>query len=299
MESLRWILIFAGVAILLLLWWSGRSRRHDANTAREPDPLLGSDPIDIDFGELDPDDLARPGAVSAAVGRASPRGGVSGEPGVARAETPGTSSARSGAPLAASASLESDAPLVQGVSSEHGLGGLSQRFEAFGERLASNRRRRVAEPAPEIEERAAPPVPSKIVTLHVVASAGEILPPEDLRALLERRGYHHGDMNIYHSMHHGETVFSIARMVKPGTFDPDDLASFETPGIALILQLPGPVAADRAFEVMLDEAFEIAGELGGSVLDGNRSTLGRQTEQHLRESIHEYMHRQKYVEPVA
>ena len=45
MENLRWILILAGVAILVLLYVSGRSsgaaRRRDAGA--EPDPLLGEE----------------------------------------------------------------------------------------------------------------------------------------------------------------------------------------------------------------------------------------------------------------
>ena len=95
-------------------------------------------------------------------------------------------------------------------------------------------------------------------------------------------------------MHHGKTVFSIAKMVEPGFFDINAIDSFETPGITLILQLPGPVPADVAFEVLVSEAFEMANELNATVLDGDRSTLTKQTVQHLREGIYEYMHRQKY-----
>ena len=179
------------------------------------------------------------------------------------------------------------------------LGGLAQKFEAIGEKLAPKRRQRIAASEPDGERALAPPGASELVTLHVVAPEGEILSPEGLYEMFERRGYHHGDMNIFHSLYQGQTVFSVARMIKPGTFDLDDLSSFETPGLALILQLPGPVAADTAFEVMLSEAFEMAAELGGTVLDGDRSTLGRQTEQHLREGIYEFMHRQKYLDSVA
>jgi cell division protein ZipA len=101
-------------------------------------------------------------------------------------------------------------------------------------------------------------------------------------------------MNIFHSMHNGSTVFSIAKMVEPGFFDINNPESFQTPGVTLILQLPGPVPADVAFEVLVSEAFEIANELGATVLDERRSTLTKQTVQHMREGIYEYMHREKY-----
>ena len=317
MDNLRWILIFAGVAILVALWLSGRSGRRPnrghASAARTPDPLLGDDPLDDGFGDalgdgfgdVDPDDFARPGApvgelraVDSRVRRAarSPlvpaAAGFDEEPGFDPEPLPVERSR--GEPDEGRSARAPSAPA-------QAFGVLTQKFEAIGEKLAPNRRRRVVESAraddePEAAER---PYASKIVMLHVVAPSGEILPPEGLRDMFERRGYHHGDMDIYHSLYEGKPVFSVARMIKPGTFDLDDLATFETPGLALILQLPGPVAADTAFEVMLSEAFEMAEELGGTVLDGDRSTLGRQTEQHLREGIHEYMHRQKYFDSVA
>jgi len=106
-------------------------------------------------------------------------------------------------------------------------------------------------------------------------------------------------MNIFHSMHQGKTVFSIAKVVEPGTFDINQISSFDTPGISLILQLPGPVAADVAFEVLISEAFDMANTLGGTVLDADRSTLSKQTVQHMREGVYEYMHRQKYFSGVA
>ena len=300
MENLRWILIFAGVAILVLLWVSGRSARRDSAASRDADdPLLARDSLDDDFGHIDLDDMARPGTPVGAGARASQAGGGPFVPAGAAARA---SEGHAGRDRSYAAEGEHGGGEHAGEPSQ-GLGALTRKIEAFGEKLAPNRRRRVLESEVESrddpEETAPKPYASKIVTLHVVAPAGEILPPEALYEMFGRRGYHHGHMDIFHSLHDGKTVFSVARMVKPGTFDLDDLATFETPGLALILQLPGPVAADTAFEVMLTEAFEIADELGGAVLDGNRSTLSRQTEQHLRESIHEYMHRQKYFDSVA
>jgi len=324
MESLRWILIIAGVAILVALWLSGRSGRRDTDASLAPDPLLGDDPLGDgfgDFGDVDPDDFVRPGApAGTSAGPASGggrRGGVSplapaaaafddgtaGPDGFGPADGPVVRGGHGGGTSGSGAPARDAFPQTSTAASvaAQGFGGWTAKFEAIGEKLAPNRRRRPVEPDDEESLPSRPrPYASKIVMLHVVAPDDEILPPEALRDMFERRGYHHGDMGIYHSLYEGRTVFSVARMIKPGTFDIDDLSTFETPGLALILQLPGPVAADTAFEVMLEEAFGMADELGGGiVLDGDRSTLGRQTEQHLRESIHEYMHRQKYFDSVA
>jgi len=285
MENLRWILIFAGVAILVLLYLSGRqssstSRRQGealsrkskrTNTNESIDPLLDSDAFadpldDFDMGndvgaEID-DPLERPGGQSPAQHKRQ--------------------------------SAELDNSGLTG-----GFGGISSKIEAFGSKLSPKRRARVAASEPT-KGTAAPQqaYASKIVTLHVAAPEGQLMNGAHLLEQFEQRGYHFGDMNIFHSMHDGKTVFSIAKLVMPGTFDINDMDSFQTPGISMILQLPGPVPADVAFEVLLSESHEIAESLGANVLDADRSTLSKQTVQHMREGIYEYMHRQKYFSGV-
>ena len=282
MENLRWILIFAGVAILVLLYLSGRQpkaskrqddalRRPDAskrgsdrNTTLAPpaDPLLGDNAFSETAEPIDPlddplaDPLERPGGQAPVKTRRS-------------AATGG------------------------------GLGGISSKIEAFGSKLNPRRRSNAAASGSRSRAGTAEKeYDSKIVTLHVVAPEGQLMNGAHLLEQFEQRGYHFGDMNIFHSMHEGKTVFSIAKLVVPGTFDINDVDSFQTPGISLILQLPGPAPADVAFEVLLSEAHEIADALGGTVLDADRSTLSKQTIQHMREGISEYMHRQKYFSGV-
>ncbi len=292
MENLRWILIFAGVAILVLLYLSGRqpkaSRRQDAalnRSSKRPagqsqktaDPLMGemgddgfNDPLGDnmghnlgdDFGlddnsvDVMDDPLQRPGGQAPSKVKRSP-----------------TDSANTG------------------------FGSISSKIEAIGSKLDPRRRARVDAVAVDTEKESQQ-YASKIVSLHVVAPEGQLMNGAHLLEQFEQRGYHFGDMNIFHSMHEGQTVFSIAKLVMPGTFDVKDVDSFQTPGISLILQLPGPVAADVAFEVLLSEAHELADAMGATVLDADRSTLSKQTVQHMREGIYEYMHRQKYFSSV-
>jgi len=271
MENLRWILIFAGVAILVLLYLSGRQpkagRRHGETLSRDAqrnssqaqapaDPLLSDDafvdPLD-EFGEHDEIDdmMDRPGGQPAAKGRRT--------------------------------SPDRD-------RNASGFGGISSTFGALGSKLSPKRRSGTVD-ADKAETK---PAASKIVTLHVAAPEGQLMNGALLLEQFEQRGYHFGDMNIFHSMHEGQTVFSVAKMVMPGSFNIRDVDSFQTPGLSLILQLPGPVAADVAFEVLLSEAHEMANALGATVLDADRSTLSKQTVQHMREGINEYVYRQKY-----
>jgi len=292
MENLRWILIIAGVAILVLLYFSGRSRGNAGRDTRfsgrnmddtsaqravggradKLDPLFGDQSLADQYGSFDnadPDDLARPGSQVAPQDYSSEY-----------ADDYGL-----------------DEPERREANTGLGLASFAQKIEAFSERLSPKRRQRVAESEPaDLDEETAddPAFASKIVTLHVVAPSEQLIPGDHLLDLFERRGYHYGEMNIFHSMHNGTTVFSIAKMIEPGYFDINHIESFDTPGITLILQLPGPVPADVSFEVLVSEAFEMANELGAAVLDERRSTLTKQTVQHMREGIYEYMHRQKY-----
>lgn len=280
MDNLRWILILAGVAILLLLYFSGRSsarasrvtkrtdsRRRSSAATDHIDPLLGDDTL-VDpamvLDDLHIDDMSRPG--------------LGGNPAVA-------------------GDYEFEADLGRSKESSPGFTSFAQKIESISEKLTPKRRQRVADSEPADIEDVLPSDPefaNKIVTLHVVAQPNSYFEGEQLLDIFDRRGYHFGELNIFHSMHNGQTVFSLAKMIEPGYFEIDDVQTLATPGITLILQLPGPVPADVAFEVLISEAFEMANELNASVLDGDRNTLSKQTLQHLREGIYEYMHRQKY-----
>ena len=301
MENLRWILILAGVAILAVLYFSGKPKRaRDASGVRSGrrgsgkhdflDPLMGDDSFKDDpiegFDMIDSDDFSRPA-----------QGGQ-------------VDAARTSAESRAPAELDEyrlpeepvfDENLGRSRDSSPGFTSFAQKIESISERLTPKRRQRIEafEPA-DMEDMAVPesqPL-TKIVTLHVVAPQNTVFDGGQLLDVFDKRGYHFGDMNIFHSMHKGDTVFSIAKMVEPGYFDVEDIQSFVTPGVTLILQLPAPVPADVAFEVLISEAYEMASELNAAVLDGDRNNLSKQTLQHMRESIYEYMHRQKYFSKV-
>ncbi len=329
MENLRWILIAAGVAILVLLYFSGKPKRQMNDSRRrssrddehdlgmdmgshvamrhgrgdEHDPLLGDQSLEDGypaFHEAEADDFVRPGAGGRHAGERHD-GGMppSGMPpsGSPPGGMPPSHFVQGPAPDYDYDFEGLDATGSQGKRISSGFSSFTQKFEAFGELLSPKRRKLVAQSEPaDLDEQGVddPKYANKIVTLHVVAPPNSVLAGDHLLDVFERRGYHYGDLNIFHSMHEGATVFSVAKMIEPGFFDINDMDSFQTPGITMILQLPGPVPADVAFEVLVSEAYEMARELGGAVLDEQHSTLTKQTVQHLREGIYEYMHRQKY-----
>ncbi|UTF60688.1 cell division protein ZipA [Gilvimarinus sp. DA14] len=152
-----------------------------------------------------------------------------------------------------------------------------------------------AEPEPvysENDSEAPPAAPDEVIIINVMAREGQMFAGEMLLDALLQVGMRYGEMNIFHrhARENGEgpVLFSLANMVKPGTFDLDNMASFQTPGISLFLTLPLRVDSIKAFDIMRDTAWAIADGLGGELKDENRSVMTRQTMEHCRQRIAEY-----------
>lgn len=143
-----------------------------------------------------------------------------------------------------------------------------------------------------------PSAESLLLTLTVMAKEGQRFPGEELRSLLEALKLRHGDMGIFHYRPAGKPmrappIFSVASVVKPGSFDMQEMAHISIPGVAIFLQLPGPDEPSAAFEEMLRTARKLAEGLGGVVCDETRSTLTGQAINHLRERIAEFSRKQR------
>jgi cell division protein ZipA len=139
--------------------------------------------------------------------------------------------------------------------------------------------------------------PDKVVTLFVLAPSGVPFPGSFIMEAMSDARMDYGDMQIFHrtEAHNGgkRTLFSVANVVEPGTFDPDAMEGFSTPGLVLFLTLPGPFDAVRAFDAMVVAARSLANSLKGTVCDATRSVLTNQTIGHLREDIIDFQLRQR------
>jgi cell division protein ZipA len=129
----------------------------------------------------------------------------------------------------------------------------------------------------------------RIVTLFVAARPGDTLAGSDVVVAAEKAGLQFGDMGIFHRPVLGKVVegpvFSMANMVKPGSFDMSQLDSVRTPGVTLFMTLPGPLPALDAWEMLLPTAQRLAELLDAQVLDEGRNALGRQRIAHIRDEL--------------
>lgn len=151
------------------------------------------------------------------------------------------------------------------------------------------------EPASSAEEED-PGEPEEVLIINVMARPGHYFQGEPLLQEIFDAGMRYGSMNIFHRYRDarggGPVLFSLANMVKPGTFDLDAMEQFQTPGVSLFMTLPMSGDSLEAFDLMLDTAKGIAENLYGELKDENRSVMTKQTMEHARQRVLEFERRQ-------
>ena len=132
----------------------------------------------------------------------------------------------------------------------------------------------------------------KIVSVFLVARAGQTLSGADLVVAAEKAGLVYGHMNIFHRMvdNHPELgpIFSVANLVKPGYFDLRAIKELQTPGVNFFITLPGPISALDAWDTLLPTAQRMAELLDAVLLDEQRNALGRQRIANIRDELRAY-----------
>ncbi|MGC3980164.1 MAG: cell division protein ZipA C-terminal FtsZ-binding domain-containing protein [Steroidobacteraceae bacterium] len=128
----------------------------------------------------------------------------------------------------------------------------------------------------------------KIIALRL--SIAERIEGARLLSLLEGERLQHGKFNIFHRLHEGATVFSVASMVEPGSFDPQQMSEQQFPGVTLFMLLPGPLDGLVAYDQMLSCAQRLAHQSGGLLQDERGSKLTQQSMDKLRDEVLDFQH---------
>ncbi len=143
----------------------------------------------------------------------------------------------------------------------------------------------------------APPVrkpqatkPEKFVVIHVLSDTsfnGQAL----LETLLEL-DMTFGDREIFHRLDEaGETQFSLANAVEPGSFHPGTMDELQTPGVTLFMHAHEVHDPLGVYDGMLEAAQTLALELGGELRDESHSVITTQTIDHCRQAIQDFQYK--------
>ena len=130
----------------------------------------------------------------------------------------------------------------------------------------------------------------QVVTLHIRRKDQGSIGGNDLCDAAKRAGLTFGEMNIFHRIQEGSDrpVFSVANLVAPGDFNPDDWDHFQSPGLTLFLQLPSDLPALDCWESMLATATRLTELLDAEILDSNRTLLSRVRIGEIREQMRQF-----------
>lgn len=130
--------------------------------------------------------------------------------------------------------------------------------------------------ASEASSGAAPAGDQLLIQLYVTSQGGTFAGDEILSAA-GRCKLRPGEMQIFHRTRgdtpDGEPLFSMANLVKPGTFPFEDMTDFSSPGLAVFAQFQGEPSDLMVFDEMLDATRIMAELLGGDIRGPEREPL--------------------------
>jgi cell division protein ZipA len=276
--ELRWILLGLSLPLLAGIWWwtARRAGQTPGNAELRESPPLDPPYAGAGDDDMRPEPEPRDWGVppfeplnirTADFDRVPVLDGpmmVNAEPAPTPVRVAAPTPAPAPAPVLTAAPLPAARPAsTTGPVSEH------------GDRAAT-----VATPAPSAAEL------QRIVTIRVCTVGEMRWSGTQLMSALEMHGLAFGRYQVFHRKHSdGRSLFCVASLIEPGTFDVAEMPDQEFRGVTLFAVLPGPIQPLETMDELLGTARGLAQELSGMVQDAKGTPLSPQRAAALREDI--------------
>lgn len=125
----------------------------------------------------------------------------------------------------------------------------------------------------------------QLVSLFIHAKDGLQFDWHQIKDAAAKAGLEYGSNNLFYRYRrigdNKETLFLVANMLKPGTFDVD----MRTTGLAFVMKLPGTMSALDMWDTLFPVANRMAELLGGHLTDESHSAFSRQRIASMREEM--------------
>ena len=252
MESLRWILLGAGFIFVIIIYILGRSRhrrQHFIVDEVEDDlPAFCAQSLD----DLD-EGVGKVRVITAA--------GIDDE-------------------LRGESDLADDDVAAPGGSAE------TETVAARTDNQADNRQAENNGTADETAKQTK--AHSDIIVLYILPKGDQRLIGSQINSSAQAMGLSFGEMNIFHFKRDGRSIFSLANMLEPGSFDADTIHDLKTTGLTVFMQIKSHDPLDDLTE-MLQRSYQLAGLLNARLCNHRRKPLTEQDAENYRTQVRSFI----------
>jgi len=135
-------------------------------------------------------------------------------------------------------------------------------------------------------------MPSDFIVLYILPKndphGKAFLAGAEVNSSAQAMGLSFGEMNIFHYKPDGQTVFSLANMLEPGSFDADTIHDLKTSGLTVFMKIKGNDPMDDLTE-MLQRSYQLAGLLDARLCSHTRETLTEQDAENYRTQVSDFI----------
>jgi len=131
-------------------------------------------------------------------------------------------------------------------------------------------------------------IPSDIIVLYILPKSNKSLLGSQINSSAQAMGLSFGEMNIFHFITDDRSVFSLANMLEPGSFNADTIHDLKTSGLTVFMQIKLGDPMDDLTE-MLQRSYQLAGLLDARLCNHKREPLTEQDAENYRTQVREFI----------